>query len=1247
MELSEENEVANEAISPKKPASPFGSQPTLRNMPESFLMSFASAGDLEANNMLGSFFEEKPETYPVESHESSSESAPKTPNKNVLKRFSFKATRKLSKNAAIPENERKRLRFGSRGSRRSLESTAIDNLFHCKDSGARRPARISSLKSRACDKICRFERRLKSCFAFGTRRGSDIESLTSEFSSLVSGNLRHDLLTSLAKLESDVLHHVAEYLPVVGVVRLTMVSRTLSIAMQDCPLRLDQLNKSLSSPMLSVYFAGSSRHAVNHAKQTLPESRKQVNEVKLTKWKIIGIKLNSEFLSLHFWSYLDLSRLVTLQLTGKWPALDFSFLALAPNLQNLDCGTSANRVTNLDALRNCHRLKRLYLPSCEELEDTTACIPKTTHLTEVCIRRSFNLTNISSMYYCTNLKYLDLSLCWSLKDLSHLRRCVQLENLIINDCTGVQSIDFITSFQKLVSFNAKGCVSIEDFRCLLSCRSLKTVSLMLCNSRVLAKLLDPMFIAESLGLFSNPVAVDMNLTLLLKLLLKETKVTLSPYPVTSHSPALPIYISYLTDLSKLDLDVGKRLLQNNEFTTAVCTVLELLTKLATNPFDVDLIDSEVVNEGVIPTLWAVFNFVTSTLVDDYDEDVRSLTQLSLRLGQENQARIYTSLSGLISQLCSNRFAVIELVENRIVAMLLLLVGVRLNSLELLDMEKCSQDLEVGLNNVPFKNSLAEMEENASSALLLIALVQECRSTVFNDKLLSALIRILHHGTNNASIEAAGAIWNLAASLDIGRIIVQQTEQQCLSALLHTLTHRPLKAKTQAVGALRNLAILNENKPVLLQHQVIEHLVREVNALIDPSFKKRKTQCNTNSLQSKSFEGINSPAATDAVHKDDLLAISTRIWKLHDEQRILLRKAIATLRILAAYNDDANSNLAQRQCAQFGALDLFVKVLSLKTLNPNTKLQRRAATVERTFEMFENPVQIFEDCAGGLLALSFVEQHREMIASDQGLDTLIHIVKTAESETLSISCCGCLWNLALSDELEMKIFRHGAIPALVSKIQHPNRQVVSKAVGALKNLSYQPEHKEAVFACKGDEILLQKLVEIQNQTETIQQLLSSPQVKLVIHILGAIKLLTLGSLEGKFALIQKGVILQVVNFATLNLLTSNRDNSQEVYDLVRYAVGIILNISEVLLVPRQSLVKAEAALCELFLNHLCSSGGCTKLVQLGLTEHPAVSQTMKGDARAVLRRLANTPLLPRTLSVSTCLGTYKPRGSGCC
>jgi len=655
-----------------------------------------------------------------------------------------------------------------------------------------------------------------------------------------------------------------------------------------------------------------------------------------------------------------------------------------------------------------------------------------------------NLTEIETIHKYRDLRVLDMGGCVSLKSIAALRNCKNLEQLSLADCSSIDTIDSLEGLSKLYHMDLTGCTRIRDFMPLNTISSLSRVTLKRCESRSILPLI------ESLN----------------EIIATEATACLKGIALWSITPLLPDLINML-DLEEFQL-YNRYLGVNINKTTfeAKCNALEILAAVATQ----DTVgDSVILQHGALPAV--------------------------LTCIQYGRGRLRESAVATLARMSHNRNSVPTIVDENAVEILVDLVQ--------LDWEAMTDSDETDADYRCHEMT----NEYAASALLLIALVEEERQRIVQSSGIEALVKLLEEGSDGASVEAAGALWNLGATLEIGKHIV---ESGAVPALVQTLKTRPLAAKVQAAGALRNLAILNINKIKLCEYGIMPVLIEML-------------------------------CSGDLDINDD-------------EQLGLVVKIVATIRILS-------SNLvAQVEAARCGAIPYLVRLLR----KCDEQLRRQAS--------------------GALLALSFNERNRNLIADARGIINLVRIVATDMSDATIMSAAGCLWNLAMNDDLERRIVKHDAIPALIRRLNSRSIEVVCKAAGALKNLSYQREHKEIVAANGG----IPKLVE----------LIKDPSSRVLPYAVGALRLVASGRPETRRKIVSSGAIEYLVKLLALK---------DEQNDSVRLASGTLLHLADC---HTEAMVKAGAV------PHL-----------IAMTKWEDAPLLVREEAAYILQRIALSPNNP--------------------
>lgn len=368
--------------------------------------------------------------------------------------------------------------------------------------------------------------------------------------------------------------------------------------------------------------------------------------------------------------------------------------------------------------------------------------------------------------------------------------------------------------------------------------------------------------------------------------------------------------------------------------------------------------------------------------------------------------------------------------------------------------------------------------------------------------------------DDACAEHAASALLLIALVEEKRVVI--VECGGVEALVALLKHGSDGAAVEAAGALWNLGATLEIGRHIVECGAVPVLI---GALRDRPIAAKVQAAGA--LRNLAILGENKGRLSAGGIVEVLIELigPARLDMDNEEHMGLLIKVVATLRILSS-----NSTI-QLKAAALGAIPPLCALLKVA----NEPLRRQAS--------------------GALLALSFHEGNRAAIADAQPIPTLIRLVAFELSDAVVMSAAGCLWNLAMNDDLERKIVACNAIPPLISRLTSQNIEVVCKAAGALKNLSYQRDHKEIVARSGG----IGKLVDLMRQ--------GNPRV--LPYAVGALRLVASGRPETRSRIVEAGAITHLVELLSLP------DKSK---DAVRLASGTLLHLADT---HTQAMVKAGA------------------------------------------------------------------------
>lgn len=745
-------------------------------------------------------------------------------------------------------------------------------------------------------------------------------------------------------------------------------------------------------------------------------------------------------------------------------------------------------------------------------DETNTSVWNSLHIKElkklflVCTWDSFDVMPIRD---CKKLDCFDAGVCCtSIPNIDKLGQCDNLQYLYIRCCADVKnSMDFLPKTSLLIELSLYMCKNLKKIEGIDKCKHLKVLDLGGCSALI-------------------SIAPLKGCQKLEQLSLADCSQLQSLSSLTNHSNLNHLDVTGCSMVA--ELDVLETIHKLNYVSLHRCNSTALIDLVTSKSSSLAVKSTDALAKA---SLWSA-EPVLSRLVALLDtEDVMKRTRAAEILaslssqdtGPESillQAGVLDSalvvvrdLPGkarehalaLLARLCHNRRSVEIIGVASVIRVLINVIASEEETQENEEIESC--------------------KEHAASAILLIALAQEKRNTIVELGGIDPLVQLLRDGSDGASVEAAGALWNLGATLEIGRQIVVSG---AVPVLIEALRTRPLATKVQAAGALRNLAILSENKVRLCECGILTVLIELIK-----------------------------PGKLDVEVEEDLG---------------LLTKVVATLRILSS------NSMVQVETAKLGA----IPYLCILLMSSNESLRRQTS--------------------GALLALSFHESNRSVIAAEKPIGNLIRLVAYDISNAVVMSAAGCLWNLAMNDDLEREIVAQGAIPPLIRRLSSTNIEVVCKAAGALKNLSYQRGHKEIVANSGG----IHKLVDLVREGNS----------RILPYAVGALRLVASGRPETRDQIVEAGAIHLLVQ------LLSIPDKSN---DAVRLASGTLLHLADTHI---DAMVEAGVV------PHLISTMNTM-----------AAPLLVREEAKYILQRISDAPSNTTELLASENIEVQKRRSKG--
>eukprot|EP00924_Labyrinthula_sp_SR-Ha-C_P001707 snap_masked-scaffold_18-processed-gene-6.21-mRNA-1 protein AED:1.00 eAED:1.00 QI:0/-1/0/0/-1/1/1/0/918 len=679
--------------------------------------------------------------------------------------------------------------------------------------------------------------------------------------------------------------------------------------------------------------------------------------------------------------YGNLTFLRKLTIKGTIPNLDFEFLNNSFSIETLIFKDGILKINNLIVLKNKTKLINLAVTKCMDVQD--ACfIPETRSLNTLNLSGCVNLKNLSNLR-CTNLTNLSLSGCTALTDIQSFSSLENLESLNLSYCSFLTDISVLSQLKLLRELDVSGLDRVDDFS------SIKELKLDLFQAELCSP--GPLFQLSKL--------------LLVKHIVNEEIIRKSIFACISHEgwmyEASLESIFYILSIFLSSSPYNKTLTLVLVKTLFTCLVSFAQWETTHKTFN-----------GIIEPSLLLQERVSST---GYSFGFSKLLERTLLFAKD--IKLLKLIVKVFSRIAHHKPSIPPLSEY-------------------------TNMFNFIIQGLQAKGSEAtKTREISASCVLLIALDPLIRQRILTSGVLKFIVDNIFEDScsNSFAIEGAGAIWNLAASLEIGKSMLE-VEPRLILCLMHIVKHQDLQAKVQAVGALRNLCILNENKQYILQQNSLEKL-------------------NVISLLVSEIKTINLPEEED-------LQDSTLVS--------LLNRCLATLRILCC-EEKAQLQLLREISAGGDFLESLNAILNF------------------------GDSELITQTTGLLLALSFNKLLRHVLGDVHIIQSLVFLIGNETNEGILISCCGCLWNLAMNDYCECVIVSCNAFPKLLDCLFHENENVILKALGAIKNLSYIPSNKRALMNSDGLDFIV-RVLGLRKQYKN---------KRIITYALGTIRLLSLG------------------------------------------------------------------------------------------------------------------------------------------
>lgn len=172
--------------------------------------------------------------------------------------------------------------------------------------------------------------------------------------------------------------------------------------------------------------------------------------------------------------------LTNLYLTSNEILTDISPLSGLKCLTNLDLSWSKKGHMDFSGLSGLKGLKSLNISQCYTLKDIGA-LSVLTGLIDLNLSGCVNLIDISGLSGLINLTYLNLSLCASLSDISALSGLKGLKSLNLSKCYQLKKISALFGLKKLTNIDLSECENLSDISELSCLKGLKSLNLSTCK----------------------------------------------------------------------------------------------------------------------------------------------------------------------------------------------------------------------------------------------------------------------------------------------------------------------------------------------------------------------------------------------------------------------------------------------------------------------------------------------------------------------------------------------------------------------------------------------------------------------------------------------------------------------------------------------------------------------------------------------------------------------------------------------
>lgn len=821
---------------------------------------------------------------------------------------------------------------------------------------------------------------VENCFPSHERRPA-LHGLKDAFLQNQKPNLGPIQILSLS--EPGILRKIARFLPVPETVHLTLVCPAFLHALQNFPLRLDRLSHvfdlhELADSVVGIPLANSHSHTFMDAdyeyahpddEEMTPvceEGNEECAQMESTERISLGKRLVHWDISgvrIRFTSEQDKQ-----QVWDVLGANNLRRLILTGDVQCIDATDMIHhkQLECFDAGVSCHQLENSHV------------LQSLSKLSHVYLRSTQNLLSVDFLPTSNRLEELSLYMCKNLQNIDALSACANLTVLDLGGCHQLRDITALIDCTSLEKLSIADCARVTD------------IASLACHERLFHLDISGCFRVQDL----QPLKT---LHALLKLKLKRCDVYATETLLSSEN----LTIALEAKANLLTYRIG-------EVDEILPQLLDRLRSLFVETLSVEAVYQRRVVEDVLIVLSAFA----------FREGLRSSTALA----QSGAIAVLLRIAGETCTSASARRLAYEVIARISQTRESVSEVARHGTGHVVVNELC-RTLSLYHSRDPTQLDIVQY---CASTILFLAAVEGQRERLVQEtpQVIPCLVRLVEIGTPETVAEAAGALWNLAASLDIGSIIA--ITPGAVVALAGVLKTGTITAKLQASGALRNLAILDSNKDILSTSDVLDPLV---------SILKVRALANAALIRNPSL-------------------VRTMV-EFNEDETMLVVKAAATIRILST-----------KESVQSGLTSLGA-VASLVSL-----LTDRDAVLRR-------------QVCGALLALSFHDGIRSLMVAAGAIDHLVRIIDASHNDSMIISAVGCLWNLAMHDGGERIISgNHLAIPALIRCLDSDNVEIVCRVAGTLRTLACQETQKK-VIVLHGGVIKLVKHIKLPCSKSLIQ------------------------------------------------------------------------------------------------------------------------------------------------------------------